>query len=189
MPASAASVLIHGDSISAAYGMDIEQGWVALLSQRLDQRAPGNHRVVNASVSGETTSGGLRRLPALLKQHAPDVVVLELGGNDGLRGQSPKLMQRNLATMIALSQQAGARVVVLGMKIPPNYGRAYTDAFAAVYPALAKAHAVALLPFFLEGIGGVPALMQKDGIHPNAQAQPTLLALAWPLIVKAMDAP
>lgn len=187
MPASAASVLIHGDSISAAYGMDIEQGWVALLDQRLAARAPGKHRVINSSVSGETTAGGLRRLPALLKQHRPEVVVIELGGNDGLRGQPPKLMQRNLAAMARMAKQAGARVVLLGMKIPPNYGRAYTEAFAAVYPAVAKAEGVALLPFLLDGVGGVPAFMQSDGVHPNARAQPRLLELAWPLIVKAVE--
>ncbi len=184
MPASAATVLIYGDSISASYGMDIEQGWVSLLDKRLAKRAPGKHQVINASVSGETTAGGLRRLPALLKQHAPDVVVLELGGNDGLRGQPPKLMERNLASMIRLSKQAGARVVLLGMKIPPNYGRAYTDAFSAVFPKVAKAEGVTALPFFLDGVAGVPELMQKDGIHPNAKAQPKLLELAWPLIMQ-----
>ena len=185
MPASAASVLIFGDSISASYGMDIEQGWVSLLDKRLERRDPGLHQVINASVSGETTTGGLRRLPALLKQHKPDVVVLELGGNDGLRGQPPALMERNLAAMISLSRKAGARVVVLGMQIPPNYGKAYTEAFAAVFPRVAKAEGVAVLPFFLAGVGGVPALMQKDGIHPNAKAQPKLLELAWPLIREA----
>ena len=164
--------------------MDIEQGWVSLLDKRLASRAPGKYQVINASVSGETTAGGLRRLPALLKQHKPDVVVLELGGNDGLRGQPPKLMERNLVSMIRLSKQAGARVVVLGMKIPPNYGKAYTDAFTAVFLRVAKAEGVAALPFFLDGVGGVPELMQKDGIHPNAKAQPKLLELAWPLIMQ-----
>lgn len=189
MPASAASILVFGDSISAAYGMNIEQGWVALLDQRLAAEDPGRHRVINASVSGETTSGGLRRLPALLKQHAPDVVVLELGGNDGLRGQPPALMASNLTAMIRLSREAGARVVMLGMRIPPNYGKAYTEAFAAVFPRVAKAEAVPLVPFFLEGVGGVPDLMQKDGIHPNAKAQPRLLALAWPMIRDAAVKP
>lgn len=187
MPASAASVLIVGDSISASYGMDIEQGWVSLLDKRLDQRVTGAHQVINASVSGETTSGGLRRLPALLRQHQPDVVVLELGGNDGLRGQPPALMERNLAAMIRLSRQSGARVVLLGMQIPPNYGKAYTNAFVAVFPRVAKAEGAAVLPFFLDGVGGVPTLMQKDGIHPNAKAQIKLLELAWPLILKAVN--
>jgi len=186
MPASAASVLIFGDSISASYGMNMEQGWVSLLEQRLERRDPGLHEVINASVSGETTTGGLRRLPALLKQHKPDVVVLELGANDGLRGQPPALMERNLAAMIRLSRQSGARVVLLGMRILPNYGKAYTEAFAAVFPKVANAQGVAVLPFFLDGVGGVPALIQKDGIHPNAKAQPKLLELAWPLILDAV---
>jgi acyl-CoA thioesterase-1 len=167
--------------------MDIEQGWVSLLDKRLDQRVTGAHQVINASVSGETTSGGLRRLPALLRQHQPDVVVLELGGNDGLRGQPPALMERNLAAMIRLSRQSGARVVLLGMQIPPNYGKAYTNAFVAVFPRVAKAEGAAVLPFFLDGVGGVPTLMQKDGIHPNAKAQIKLLELAWPLILKAVN--
>lgn len=186
MPASAASILIFGDSISAAYGMNIEQGWVSLLSQRLEVRHPGQHKVINASVSGETTSGGVRRLPALLKQHEPDIVVIELGGNDGLRGQSPAMMERHLASMIRQSRQAGARVILLGMQIPPNYGKPYTQAFAAVFPRVGKAEGAAVLPFFLEGIGGVSALMQKDGIHPNAKAQPKLLELAWPLLSAAL---
>jgi acyl-CoA thioesterase-1 len=166
--------------------MNIEQGWVSLLSQRLEVRHPGQHKVINASVSGETTSGGVRRLPALLKQHEPDIVVIELGGNDGLRGQSPAMMERHLASMIRQSRQAGARVILLGMQIPPNYGKPYTQAFAAVFPRVGKAEGAAVLPFFLEGIGGVSALMQKDGIHPNAKAQPKLLELAWPLLSAAL---
>lgn len=187
MPVSAASVLVFGDSISASYGMDIQQGWVSQLDKRLVARSPGRHEVINASVSGETTTGGLRRLPALLKQHEPDVVVLELGANDGLRGQPPALIKRNLEAMIRLSRQSGARVVVLGMRILPNYGKAYSEAFAGVFPAAAKAGGASVLPFFLAGVGGVPALMQKDGIHPNTKAQPLLLELAWPLIIDAVN--
>lgn len=187
MPVSAASILIFGDSISASYGMDIEQGWVSQLDKRFAERSPGLHRVINASVSGETTTGGLRRLPALLRQHGPAVVVLELGGNDGLRGQPPALIKRNLEAMIRLSRQAGARVVVLGMRIPPNYGKAYSEAFAGVFPVAAKAQGASVLPFFLDGVGGVPALIQKDGIHPNTKAQPLLLELAWPLILDAVN--
>jgi len=186
MPVSAASVLVFGDSISAAYGMGIQQGWVYRLEQRLDARFPGQHEVFNASVSGETTSGGLRRLPAQLKLHDPDVVVLELGANDGLRGQPPALTQKNLEAMIRLSRQSGARVVLLGMRTLPNYGKAYSDAFSAVFPAAAKKEGAALLPFFLAGVGGVPELTQKDGIHPNEKAQPVLLNLAWPLILDAV---
>lgn len=181
--------MIFGDSISAAYGMDMRQGWVGLLAQRLEKQAPGRHQVINASVSGETTSGGLLRLPALLRRHQPDVVVLELGGNDGLRGQPPALMRKNLEAMIRLSRAAGARVIVLGMRIPPNYGKAYTQAFEQVFRDAAKAQAVPLLPFFLDGVGGVPALMQADGIHPNAGAQPRLLANVWPLLQKSLAVP
>lgn len=187
MPVSAASVLILGDSISASYGMDIQQGWVSQLDKRLAARFPGQHTVINASVSGETTTGGLNRLPVLLKQHKPDVVVLELGANDGLRGQPPALIKRNLEAMIRLSRQSGARVVVLGMRILPNYGKAYSEAFAGVFPAAAKSGGASVLPFFLAGVGGVPALMQKDGIHPNTKAQPLLLELAWPLIIDAVN--
>jgi acyl-CoA thioesterase-1 len=187
MPVSAASVLILGDSISASYGMDIQQGWVSQLDKRLAARSPGQHTVINASVSGETTTGGLNRLPVLLKQHKPDVVVLELGANDGLRGQPPALIKRNLEAMIRLSRQSGARVVVLGMRILPNYGKAYSEAFAGVFPAAAKSGGASVLPFFLAGVGGVPALMQKDGIHPNTKAQPLLLELAWPLIIDAVN--
>lgn len=187
MPVSAASVLILGDSISASYGMDIQQGWVSQLDKRLAARFPGQHTVINASVSGETTTGGLNRLPVLLKQHKPDVVVLELGANDGLRGQPPALIKRNLEAMIRLSRQSGARVVVLGMRILPNYGKAYSEAFAGVFPAAAKSGGASVLPFFLAGVGGVPALMQKDGIHPNTKAQPLLLELAWPLIIDALN--
>lgn len=187
MPASAASVLVFGDSISASYGMDIQQGWVDQLDKRLATRSPGQHKVINASVSGETTTGGLHRLPVLLKQHEPDVVVLELGANDGLRGQPPALIKRNLEAMIRLSRQSGARVVVLGMRILPNYGKAYSEAFAGVFPAAAKSGGASVLPFFLAGVGGVPALMQKDGIHPNTKAQPLLLELAWPLIIDAVN--
>lgn len=187
MPVSAASILILGDSISASYGMDIQQGWVSQLDKRLAARSPGQHTVINASVSGETTTGGLNRLPVLLKQHKPDVVVLELGANDGLRGQPPALIKRNLEAMIRLSRQSGARVVVLGMRILPNYGKAYSEAFAGVFPAAAKSGGASVLPFFLAGVGGVPALMQKDGIHPNTKAQPLLLELAWPLIIDAVN--
>lgn len=187
MPVSAASILILGDSISASYGMDIQQGWVSQLDKRLAARFPGQHTVINASVSGETTTGGLNRLPVLLKQHKPDVVVLELGANDGLRGQPPALIKRNLEAMIRLSRQSGARVVVLGMRILPNYGKAYSEAFAGVFPAAAKSGGASVLPFFLAGVGGVPALMQKDGIHPNTKAQPLLLELAWPLIIDAVN--
>lgn len=184
--ASAASILIFGDSISAAYGLEIRQGWVSLLTQRLEQQAPGRHQVINASVSGETTSGGLLRLPALLAQHKPDLVVLELGANDGLRGQPPALMRKNLEAMIKLARNANAKVILLGMRIPPNYGKGYTRAFEQVFADVAKARSVPLVPFFLNGVGGVAGLMQDDGLHPNAWAQDILLENAWPPIRKAL---
>lgn len=185
MQASAATILIVGDSISAAYGMDIRQGWVSLLEQRL-QRQSATHQVINASVSGETTSGGLQRLPRLLRQHRPDLVVLELGGNDGLRGQPPALMQRNLERMVRLAQAGGGRVIVAGMRIPPNYGRAYTDAFAAVFPAVARSTGSALVPFLLDGVGGRPEYMQADGLHPNVRAQALILKQVWPVLEREL---
>lgn len=185
-PAHAATVLVFGDSISAAYGLKTEEGWVTLLQQKLDKQAPRQHKVVNGSVSGETTSGGKARLPALLKTHKPQVVVLELGGNDGLRGQPPRLMADNLRQMIAASRAAGATVVLLGMKIPPNYGASYTRAFEQVFTEVSQSEKVALYPFFLEGVAGVDKLMQADGIHPTAAAQARLLDNVWPLIQKAL---
>ena len=179
--ASAGTVLIVGDSISAAFGLDTRQGWVALLEQRL--KAEGfDDKVVNASISGDTSAGGQARLPALLAEHKPSLVVVELGGNDGLRGQAPAQLQQNLASMIDRSRDAGARVLLLGMRLPPNYGVRYTTAFAKVYEQLAADMQVPLVPFFLEGVGGVPELMQADGIHPAQGAQQRLLENAWPAI-------
>jgi len=184
--ATAKTVMVYGDSISAGYGLNPEQGWVHLLQKRLQQQYPKKHNVVNASVSGETTSGGLARFPLALKTHRPDVVVLELGGNDGLRGQPPQMIQQNLARLVEQSQKAKAKVVVFGMKIPPNYGTAYSKAFEQNYTVISQRYQVKLLPFFLEGIAGQKNLMQKDLIHPNAQAQPKLLNLAYPYIKGAL---
>jgi acyl-CoA thioesterase-1 len=179
--AAAGTVLIVGDSISAAFGLDTRQGWVALLEQRL--KAEGfDDQVVNASVSGDTSAGGQARLPALLAEHKPELVILELGGNDGLRGQPPKQLQQNLASMIDSSRASGAKVLLLGMRIPPNYGVRYTQAFAAVYSNLADEKKVAWVPFFLEGIAGIPELMQADGLHPAAVAQGKLLENVWPTL-------
>ncbi len=177
--AMAATLLVVGDSISAAFGLETQQGWVSLLETRLHERAP-EWRVVNASRSGETSSGGLARLPALLAKHQPHMVVIELGGNDGLRGQDPALLRANLRQMIEQSQQAGAKVVLLGMRLPPSYGERYTQAFAAVFHELAAQ--TPTVPFLLDGVGGVPTLMQADGIHPNADAQAQLLENAWPVL-------
>lgn len=182
----AKTVMVLGDSISAGYGIEPQQAWVNLLQKRLDQQYPKQHKVVNASVSGETTSGALARLPKLLQTHKPNVVVIELGGNDGLRGQPPQMIQKNLAQLIQQSQKANATVVVLGMKMPPNYGTAYSKAFENNYKVVSQQYKVKLLPFFLEGIAGNKSLMQKDLVHPNGKAQPILLNLAYPYIKGAL---
>ena len=182
----AKTVMVLGDSISAGYGIEPQQAWVNLLQKRLDQQYPKQHKVVNASVSGETTSGALARLPKLLQTHKPNVVVIELGGNDGLRGQPPQMIQKNLAQLIQQSQKAHATVVVLGMKIPPNYGTAYSKAFENNYKVVSQQYKVKLLPFFLEGVAGNKNLMQKDLVHPNSKAQPILLNLAYPYIKGAL---
>ena len=182
----AKTVMVLGDSISAGYGIEPQQAWVNLLQKRLDQQYPKQHKVVNASVSGETTSGALARLPKLLQTHKPNVVVIELGGNDGLRGQPPQMIQKNLAQLIQQSQKAHATVVVLGMKIPPNYGTAYSKAFENNYKVVSQQYKVKLLPFFLEGVAGNKNLMQKDLVHPNTKAQPILLNLAYPYIKGAL---
>ena len=188
MPAvvSAKTIMIVGDSISAAYGMQAEQGWVYLLQKRLDQQYPKKHKVVNASVSGETSSGAVARFPKLLQTYKPQIVVIELGGNDGLRGQSPLLIQKNLANLIQQSQQAKATVVVLGMKIPPNYGTAYSQAFEKNYSIVSQQYKVKLMPFFLTGVAGNKNLMQSDLVHPNAKAQSILLNNAYPYIKGAL---
>ncbi|MDN5714427.1 MAG: arylesterase [Acinetobacter sp.] len=182
----AKTVMVLGDSISAGYGIEPQQAWVNLLQKRLDQQYPKQHKVVNASVSGETTSGALARLPKLLQTHKPNVVVIELGGNDGLRGQPPQMIQKNLAQLIQQSQKANATVVVLGMKMPPNYGTAYSKAFENNYKMVSQQYKVKLLPFFLEGVAGNKSLMQKDLVHPNGKAQPILLNLAYPYIKGAL---
>jgi acyl-CoA thioesterase-1 len=177
--AAAGTLLVLGDSISAAFGLDTRQGWVSLLEQRL--AAEGfDYQVVNASVSGDTSAGGLARLPTLLAEHRPDLLIVELGGNDGLRGQPPAQLQQNLAAIIQSARESGARVLLLGMQLPPNYGARYNALFSQVYADVAGAAQVPLLGFFLDGVGGVPALMQGDGIHPNAAAQPRLLDNLWP---------
>jgi acyl-CoA thioesterase-1 len=175
--ADAESVLVVGDSISAGYGLEkIDQGWVALLQEKLKGRGVA---VVNASISGDTTAGGLARIDALLERERPAVVILELGGNDGLRGLSPAQMEANLDAMIVRSRAAGAKILLLGMKIPPNYGKRYAELFEQVYPSLAERRGVALVPFLLEGVGGKDVLMQPDGIHPNREAQPLLAQQVW----------
>lgn len=174
------AILVFGDSISAGYGLaDAEQGWVGLLRAKLKQLGYGE-RVINASVSGETTAGGVARLPRALSLHHPRIVVLELGGNDGLRALGVDQMRANLSAMIDLSTAAGARVLLLGMRIPPNYGPEYTERFRSVFAELARAKRVRLVPFLLAGIALDPGLMQADGVHPNELGQPKLLGNVWP---------
>ncbi len=181
-------VLIIGDSLSAGFGMKTAEAWPSLLEKRLE-KSGYPHRVVNASISGETTRGGLTRLPAALEQHVPDVVLVELGGNDGLRGLPLNEIRRNLDEMIERSRAAGARILLAGVYIPPNYGPAYTQGFKDIYSDLSSPADVALLPFILEGVALDPDLMQADGIHPNAAAQPVILDNIWPLLVPLLANP
>lgn len=169
------TLLVMGDSLSAAYGIEREEGWVSLLAERLE----GDAHVINASISGETTSGGLQRFTDILRQQQPDIVLLELGGNDGLRGLPPQQMQTNLASMIEQSQEAGAQVLLLGIDIPPNYGQAYRDAFTGVFHSLADEFDIALVPFLLVDVALNDDLMQSDSIHPTAEAQPIILENVW----------
>lgn len=181
------TLLLMGDSLSAAYGVESDTAWVNLLQARLDTDRDEAWRVINASISGETTDGGARRLPDLLARHQPDLVIVELGGNDGLRGFQPDVIEQNLSQMITDSRDAGARVMLIGMEIPPNYGRRYTELFASLYPKLAELHDTALVRFFLEGIYDQPGMMQDDGIHPTDPAQPKLLDNVWPTLVPLLD--
>jgi acyl-CoA thioesterase-1 len=188
-PASALPViLIVGDSLSAEYGLRRGTGWVALLQERL-QAEKARYRVVNASISGDTTSGGRSRLPALLKQHKPAVVVVELGGNDALRGLPLGMTRDNLAAMAQQSREAGARVLLLGMEMPPNYGAKFSQEFREIYTSVASAQKTALLPFFLKNVGDLAdptKLFLPDRIHPNEEAQPILLNNVWPELKKLM---
>ena len=172
-------ILVLGDSLSAGYGIGVEQGWVALLQARLRSKGYG-YRVVNASSSGETTGGGLARLPRALATHRPNIVIVELGGNDGLRGLPVGEIRSNLDSIIGRSQQAGARILLVGMRIPPNYGPIYSKSFQALFGEAAARHDVPLVPFLLQKVVLNDAMMQQDGIHPNAAAQPRLLDTVWP---------
>ena len=171
-------ILVFGDSLSAAHGIAVADGWVTLLSSRLKAQAYP-HQVINESISGETSGGGLVRFPKILATHKPHVVILELGANDGLRALSLQEMSNNLSKMIELSQQAGAKVLLLGMKIPPNYGKSYTEGFQQSFQQLATKYQVSFVPFFLEGVAGNPSLVLSDGIHPTASAQGQLLDTVW----------
>ncbi len=175
------TILIIGDSISAAYGLNIDQGWVMLLKQRLQEKNY-NYRVINASISGDTTSNGLARLPVALKQYQPVITIIELGGNDGLRGLSLDIIQKNLQQMIMLAKTAGSKVILLGVRLPPNYGPAYTQQFQQLYLTLAEKNKINVVPVFLRGVDENAALMQTDGIHPTATAQAMLLDNMWPVL-------
>ena len=181
-------VLVVGDSISAAYGLAPGTGWVDLLTKRLaSERYP--HRVVNASITGDTTAGGRARLPALLERYKPAVVVLELGGNDGLRGGDLGSTRDNLAAMVEATQRAGAKPLIVGMKLPPNYGAAYVGKFDALFADVAKAHKAPLVPFFFEGFGERNEMFQADRIHPAAAAQPLLVDNVWPQLAPLLGKP
>ncbi|NVK22360.1 MAG: arylesterase [Kangiellaceae bacterium] len=176
------TILVLGDSLSAGYNMDESEGWVNLLQQRLI--ADGySYKVINGSVSGDTTNQGIQRLKPLLAEHTPDLVIIELGGNDGLRGFPPQVIKNNLGKLIDMSKSAQAEVLLLGMRILPNYGQRYADAFFNNYAKLAEEKDVELVPFFLDGVGGKPELMQDDGIHPNQKAQPILMENILPFII------
>lgn len=177
----APTILVVGDSLSAGYGIDVDGGWVSLLAARLGAKGYPQ-QVVNASISGDTTASGRTRLPAALDRHRPAVVILELGANDGLRGLPINAMRDNLDAMVRASRERGARVVLVGIRIPTNYGKTYTERFHAVYTEIAKRHRAALVPFLLEGVALDPTLMQADGLHPRAAAQPRLLDNVWPAL-------
>ena len=179
-------IVVLGDSLSSAYGIEQRQGWVALLQQRL--RAEGHgHEVVNASITGDTTRGGLTRLPATLERERPAVLIIELGGNDGLRGLGLEQTRDNLQEMIAMGRSAGARLLLLGVRLPQNDGRDYGEKFHRIYLDLAGQHGVALVPFFLAGVAETRAMMQPDGIHPGAEAQPRILDNIWPQLVPLLQ--
>ena len=187
-PPVAQTILVLGDSLSAEYGLKRGTGWVALLENRLKTETL-NAMVVNASISGDTTSGGRSRLGALLSQHRPSHVIIELGGNDALRGLPLSMTEDNLGQMTQAAQAAGARVLLVGMQVPPNYGRDYADRFAAMFAAVAKAHKAALVPFMLAGVGDgsdPTHMFQADRIHPKAEAHPIMLANVWPALRKLL---
>jgi acyl-CoA thioesterase-1 len=181
-------LLVLGDSLSAEYGLQRGAGWVMLLSDRLQQNG-SDYTVVNASISGETTSGGRTRLPSLLKQHRPAIVVLQLGANDGLRGLPIAAMQDNIAAMIGTARAAGAAVLLVGMRIPPNYGRDYSERFHSSFESLARKHKVALVPFLLDGFADSLDCFQADRIHPTAAAQPRMLENVWPALRPLLTRP
>lgn len=187
-PAFAATIMVYGDSLSSGYGLPAQAGWVHLLGKKLHE-GKFDYTVANLSISGETSLGGRNRIDGALRQHRPAIVILALGGNDGLRGHSPDAMRANLEAIIQASRRAGARVLLVGMRIPPNYGTTYTEKFHRAYAGLAERHRLPLVPFLLEGFGEDRAYFQPDGIHPTAAAQPRMLDTVWkvlqPMLLKA----
>jgi acyl-CoA thioesterase-1 len=182
MTATAKSIVVLGDSISAGYGIEVSQGWVALLQKKLDEKGPG-HTVHNESISGDTTAGGLARIGQTLSLHKPDVVIIELGANDGLRGLPPTLIKSNLAEIAHRAQKTGAKVLLLSMKIPPSYGKRYTDLFYNIYPQLAKELGVPYVPFIMEDVALDKDMMQADRVHPNTKGQPVIAEKVWPQLL------
>ncbi|MES2899400.1 MAG: arylesterase [Pseudomonadota bacterium] len=181
------TVLVLGDSLSAEYGLTRGQGWVSLAESKLKAEKI-DVKMVNASISGETTAGGRTRLPQLLQLHKPDVVVIELGANDGLRGQPVSAAEANLRSMIEMSHKNKARVLLVGMRMPPNYGREYTERFFGMYTNLSKTFKAPLVPFMLEGVADKPRLFQADRLHPNAEAHPIILSNIWPVFLALVKA-
>ena len=186
--ARARTIVVLGDSLSAGYGIKVQEGWVNLLSQRLAAEGYG-YKVVNASVTGETTQGGVSRLPRVLELHKPEIVIVELGGNDGLRGLPLAASRQNLQRTLSLAREARAKVLLVGMMIPPNYGARYAQEFRELFGELAKANSIPLVPFLLDEVALKPELMQDDGIHPNAKGQPRMLENLWPGLKPLLVAP
>ncbi len=184
--AESPTILILGDSLSAGYGIDVDQSWAALLQQRLEEQGY-EHRVVNASISGETTEGGATQVTRAIDTFSPDLIILALGGNDGLRGFPPARIKENLGKIAGQAKASGADVVLLGIRIPTNYGARYTSAFEAVYPEVAEEQGLLWIEFFMEGVALNDELLQEDRIHPNEKAQPILLDNAWPIIRATLD--
>lgn len=181
LPAWGGTILVLGDSLSAGYGMEPEQGWVTLLKDRLEEKG-FPYQVVNVSISGDTSAGGAARIGDALKRHQADILILELGANDGLRGLPPEAMKKNLNSIIVQAKEAGAQVLLLGMQMPPNYGHQFTERFTDVYRELANEHQLPNPPFLLEKVALEPRMMQPDNLHPNAEGQPLLLETVWPAL-------
>jgi acyl-CoA thioesterase-1 len=181
----AKSIVVLGDSISASYGFEAQQGWVALMQKKIQADYPG-YTIYNESISGDTTAGGLARLPKILKKYQPDIIMLELGANDGLRGMSLAVMQNNLSAIIEKSKKSGAQILLLSMRIPSNYGRRFTDMFYGIYKKLSTQHDIPVVPFILASVALNKSYMQRDGLHPNVLAQPIITEHIYPYLIKLL---